>query len=66
MNVGLFINALINFLIVGIVISSSSKPQPHRASAHRPPRRLPLCLSKVPDQATRCPHCTSQLEPSEP
>lgn len=68
MNVGLFINALINFLIVGIVIFFLIKAL-NRIEPPPPPlatKDCPFCLSKVPDQATRCPHCTSQLEPSEP
>lgn len=67
MNVGLFINALINFLIVGIVIFFLIKAL-NRIEPPLPPpatKDCPFCLSKVPDQATRCPYCTSQLEPSE-
>ncbi len=68
MNVGLFINALINFLIVGIVIFFLIKALNRIEPPPPPPatKDCPFCLSKVPDQATRCPHCTSQLEPSEP
>jgi len=68
MNVGLFINALINFLIVGIVIFFLIKALNRIEPPPPPPatKDCPFCLSKVPDQATRCPYCTSQLEPSEP
>ena len=67
MNVGLFINALINFLIVGIVIFFLIKALNRIEPPPPPPatKDCPFCLSKVPDQATRCPYCTSQLEPSE-
>jgi len=67
MNVGLFINALINFLIVGIVIFFLIKALNRIEPPPPPPATndCPFCLSKVPDQATRCPYCTSQLEPSE-
>jgi hypothetical protein len=29
-------------------------------------RPCPYCLKKVHKQATRCPYCTSQLEPAPP
>ena len=68
MNVGLFINALINFLIVGLVIFFIIKGLNRIEPPPAPPatKDCPYCLSKVPEKATRCPHCTSQLEPSEP
>ena len=68
MNVGLFINALISFLIVGIVIFFVIKGLNRIEPPPPPPatKDCPFCLSKVPGQATRCPYCTSQLEPSAP
>ena len=68
MNVGLFINALINFLIVGIVIFFLIKALNRIEPPPPPPatKDCPFCLSKVPGKATRCPYCTSQLESSEP
>lgn len=61
---GLFINTVINFLIIAfavfIVIRQinrfRTKPEPAPA-----PRLCPYCRQPVADDATRCPHCTSEL-----
>ena len=61
---GLFINAVINFLIQAWAIfwvirfaNRLSSPAP----APAPKRKCPFCFSEIDDNATRCPHCTSQL-----
>jgi len=61
---GLFINTIINFLIQAWAIfwvirfaNKLSKPVP----APAPKRKCPFCFSEINDNATRCPHCTSQL-----
>ena len=61
---GLFINTIINFLIQAWAIfwvirfaNIMSKPAP----APAPKRKCPFCFSEIDDNATRCPHCTSQL-----
>ena len=61
---GLFINTIINFLIQAWAIfwvirfaNKMSKPAPDPA----PKRKCPFCFSEIDDNATRCPHCTSQL-----
>lgn len=61
---GLFINTVINFLIQAWAIfwvirfaNNLSKPAP----APAPKRKCPFCFSEIDDNATRCPHCTSQL-----
>ena len=61
---GLFINTIINFLIQAWAIfwvirfaNRMSKPAP----APVPKRKCPFCFSEIDDNATRCPHCTSQL-----
>lgn len=66
---GVFLNAVISFLIVSFTIficvrtinKLHRKPEP-------PPTPLtkdcPFCLSTIPLQATRCPQCTSMLAPS--
>ena len=64
--IGAFINAVINFLIIALVIfllikglnSLSRKPEPEPEKA---PRLCPYCKGEIADDATRCPHCTSVL-----
>ena len=65
---GNFINNLIDFIIIALVIflmvkglnSLQKKPAP--ASTVEPTtRECPLCFSTISIKATRCPNCTSQL-----
>ncbi len=67
LNYGLFINTVVDFVIVAFamflvvtqyqsVVDKFSKPEPAKT------RNCPYCLSPIPKAATRCPHCTSQLE----
>ena len=68
---GSFLNAVINFLIIAIVIfivvklinkaTSLTKKKEEEAPA-KPARVCPYCKSEIADDATRCPHCTSQLD----
>jgi large conductance mechanosensitive channel len=65
LNYGLFLNAIINFVIVAfamfLVIRQTARffpPPPPPASTTRD---CPYCLSAVPLKATRCAHCTSEL-----
>lgn len=67
MNFGLFVNTLIEFLIVALAIfllirfvNRLQKPAP--ATPAPATKDCPFCLSAVPLKATRCPHCTSTLE----
>jgi len=62
---GKFINTVLDFLILAIIvfimIQQINKLKP--AEAPKPdPRRCPYCKSVIDDEATRCPHCTSQLD----
>lgn len=64
-NYGLFINSIIDFLIVALVIfliirqvNRWSKPEPVAAPATKD---CPFCCSAIPVKATRCPDCTSEL-----
>jgi large conductance mechanosensitive channel len=68
---GNFIDALINFVIVAAVIFFLViKPVNHlmkklgRTPDEEPVRECPACLSKVPDRATKCAYCTSELTPT--
>lgn len=67
LNYGLFINSLVNFLIIGVVIfliirvinRLFEKPAP--APAAPTTKTCTYCQTEIPIKATRCPHCTSQL-----
>ena len=73
-NVGLFINALVAFLIIAaVVFFFVVKPMNllvSRATAAPPAdpteRKCPFCFSDVPVEATRCKFCTSELPPPSP
>jgi len=64
-NYGLFINSIIDFLIVALVIflivrqvNRWNQPAPVAAPAMKD---CPFCCSAIPVKATRCPNCTSEL-----
>ena len=65
LNYGLFINTLINFLIVAFAVFLLVKQinRLKRAPAPAAPntKDCPQCLSKVPLGAKKCAFCTSQL-----
>lgn len=66
-NYGLFINSIISFLIVAfavfLLVRSYMRLRERQETAPDVPteRECPHCLFKVPLQATRCAHCTSEL-----
>jgi large conductance mechanosensitive channel len=68
LNFGLFINTIINFIIVGFAIFllvkgvNQLKRQKPAPAAAPTTRDCPYCFSAVPIKATRCPHCTSELK----
>jgi large conductance mechanosensitive channel len=66
---GAFINAVISFLIIALVLYllvirpmnllvARAAPKPAEAK----PAVCPQCLSEVSPEANRCPHCTSWLK----
>ena len=65
-NYGLFVNTLIEFLIVAFVIFllvrqiNRLSPPPAPAPAD-PTKTCPLCATQIPLAAKRCPFCTSTL-----
>ena len=60
--VNFFITALcIFFLVKGINSLHALKPT-KPAEPEKKPRLCPYCKSEIADDATRCPHCTSQLD----
>jgi large conductance mechanosensitive channel len=65
-NYGLFIQAVINFVIIAFVIFLIVRVANRFQSAPPPPpapttKACPYCLSTIPLGAKRCPHCTSEL-----
>ena len=63
-NIGLFVNAVIDFLLVAFVVFlvmryvNKMLPKP---PAPATTKDCPYCVSAIPVAATRCPHCTSEL-----
>ncbi len=64
-NYGLFINSLIDFLIVAFVFFILLK-QINRLKGEPPPstKECPYCASAIAIKASRCPQCTSDLQTS--
>ena len=67
---GNFIMAIINFLLIALVlfiivkslnkaIDARAKEEPEAAATTK---ICPYCKSEIPVDATRCPHCTSEVE----
>lgn len=65
LNYGNFINSVIDFLIVGLVIflliRAINRLKKPAAEAAPSTKDCPYCFSPIDLKATRCPHCTSQL-----
>jgi len=69
LNYGLFIDAVIGFLIVAFAVFLLVRQINRlfrKAAAPAEPisRECPYCLTAIPLKATRCGHCTSQLATS--
>lgn len=70
--VGDFINAVISFLILALVVyffvirpvnAMTDRFKPQEAPKTPTTRECPFCLSNVPLKAMRCAFCTAQLQP---
>jgi large conductance mechanosensitive channel len=67
-NYGVFINTVLDFVIVAFVIFllirevNKLKRQPEVAPVVPTTKECPFCLSVIPIKATRCPNCTSELK----
>lgn len=65
-NIGLFVNTLIDFLIIAFVIfllvRQINRLMPPPAQPAVTTKSCPFCISNIPLAATRCPQCTSELE----
>jgi large conductance mechanosensitive channel len=68
LNYGLFLNTVINFLIVAfavfLLVRQVNRFAPKPAAAPPATRDCPYCLSAIPVKATKCAHCTSELRPA--
>ncbi|MGH7886951.1 MAG: large conductance mechanosensitive channel protein MscL [Candidatus Binatia bacterium] len=68
MNYGIFVNTILNFLIIAFVLfviirQMNAMKQPAPAPAAAPATKdCPHCLSTVPLKATKCAHCTAELK----
>ncbi len=67
---GLFLNALISFVLVAVAIfffvvkpvnAMTARLKKPEADTTPPIKACPFCTTDIPTAATRCPHCTSQL-----
>lgn len=69
-NYGLFLNAIVSFLLVALamflLIRAINRLQAEKTSdesaAEPTTRDCPFCFTAIPLNATRCPNCTSHLE----
>jgi large conductance mechanosensitive channel len=68
LNYGLFLNTIINFLIVAfavfLLVRQVNRLAPKPAPAPAATRDCPYCLTAIPLKATKCAHCTSELLPA--
>lgn len=68
LNYGVFVNTVVNFLIVALAIfflirgMNSLKKKEEAPPAIPTTKECPQCLSTIPIKATRCGHCTSELK----
>jgi len=64
-NYGLFINAIINFLIIAlalfVVIKQINRLQKEEQPTEPTEKKCQYCRSTISIDATRCPNCTSEL-----
>ncbi len=69
-NYGLFLNALISFVLIAAAIfffvvkpmnAMTARMKKPDEPAESPLKTCPFCTIDIPRAATRCPHCTSQL-----
>ena len=69
-NYGVFINTIIIFLIIALVvfffvvrpIARMQSPKKVEAPAAPTAKECPFCFTQIPIKATRCPNCTSELK----
>ena len=68
LNYGVFINTIINFVIVAaaifLIVRLANRLQRLRPAEKPAPttKECPYCISSIPVKATRCPNCTSEIK----
>jgi large conductance mechanosensitive channel len=68
-NYGVFFNNIISFLIVAFAVFmlikgiNNLKREEEAPPAEPTTKECPFCLTEIPIKASRCPNCTSELEP---
>jgi large conductance mechanosensitive channel len=68
LNYGLFLNNIIDFIIVACAIFfiikqlNRFKAKPITEEAVQTTKECPFCISSIPIKATRCPNCTSEIK----
>jgi len=68
LNLGLFLNAVISFVIVAfcvfLLIKGINKLNAPKEEAPAPvtTKKCPFCCTEIPLEATKCPHCTSEIK----
>lgn len=64
-NYGVFLNTVLDFIIVAfavfLLVRAVNRLAVKPAPAESTTKDCPFCLSKIPIKATRCPFCTSDL-----
>jgi large conductance mechanosensitive channel len=66
-NYGVFLNTILDFLLVAFAVFllvkqvNRMKREPAPAPVEPTAKDCPYCQSSIPIKAVRCPHCTSQL-----
>jgi large conductance mechanosensitive channel len=63
--IGMFVNAVINFVIIAFVIflivKAANKAKRKKEAGEPTEKDCPRCMMKIPIKATRCAHCTSDI-----
>ncbi len=66
MNIGLFINSIINFLIVAfaifLLIRNVNRFKRQEPAPAATTKECSFCFTAIPVKAVRCPNCTSELK----
>jgi large conductance mechanosensitive channel len=67
LNYGVFINTIISFVIIAFAVfflirRINRLKQQEEAPAELTTKECPFCRSTISVKATRCPHCTSELQ----
>jgi large conductance mechanosensitive channel len=67
LNLGIFINTIISFIIIAFAVFmvikgiNRMKREQETTAGEPTTKECPFCFTTIPIQASRCPHCTSQI-----